>query len=78
METTIVYCVYIGIMEEKMETTIVYRVYIGIMEKKMETNMGVSHNQEYQFWGSKNKDYSILWSILGSPCWETTNARFSL
>ena len=35
--TTIVYWVYIGIMEKKMETTIVYWVYIGIMEKKMET-----------------------------------------
>ena len=38
METTIVHCGHIGIMEKKMETTIVYWGYIGIMEK----NMGVT------------------------------------
>ena len=37
METTIIYCGYIGIMEKKMETAIIYWGYFGIMEKKMET-----------------------------------------
>ena len=29
--------------------------------------MGVSLNEGYHFGGPKNKDYSILGSILGSP-----------
>ena len=34
METTLIYCGYIGIVEKKMETNIVYWGYIGIMEKE--------------------------------------------
>ena len=34
METTIVYWVYIGILEGEMETTIVYWGGIGMMERK--------------------------------------------
>ena len=30
--------------------------------------MGVSHTQGYLIGGSHKKDYSILGSILGSPC----------
>ena len=30
METTIVYCGYTGVMENKMETTIVYWGYVGL------------------------------------------------
>ena len=30
-------------------------------------NMGVSQNEGLPYWGSHNKDYSILGSILGSP-----------
>ena len=37
METTIVYCGHIGIMEKKMETTIVYWGYLGL-----EGNRGIS------------------------------------
>ena len=33
------------------------------MEKK-----GVSQNYRYRFGGPHNKDYNILGSILGSPC----------
>ena len=39
METTVVYCDYIRIMEKKMETTVIYCGYIRIMEKKMETTI---------------------------------------
>ena len=39
METTIVYWVYIGRMENEMETTIVYSVYIEIMENDLETTI---------------------------------------
>ena len=37
MDTTVIYWVYNGIMENKMETTIIFWGYIVIMEKKMET-----------------------------------------
>ena len=39
METTIVYWVYIGVMEKKMESTIVCCGYIGRVEKKTETTI---------------------------------------
>ena len=63
METTIVYWVYIEIMEKRMETTIVYWVYIGIMEKRMETTI--------VYWGyigrmeKKMETTIVYWVYIG-------------
>ena len=63
METAIVYCGFIGIMENKMETTIVYCGYKGIMERIMETTI--------VYWGYMavvQNSLSGIWPTLAKKC----------
>ena len=63
METTLIYCGYIGIMEKKMETTLIYWGYIGIMEKKMETT-GIGNFGCFKFQSSAQEFRRRLAGLL--------------